>query len=118
MCDCSNYCQLLVGPRRRAPHRGSFVDARRWAFGRVAAPARLATARSWEIARSPDLCTWRVRAGPRGVDEELRLPGARHPSWECQSRRNSLDYAPEVVPLVVASSSQSRQDRWCIGIFP
>ena len=38
MCDCSNYCQLLVGPRRPAPHRGSFVDARRWAFGRVAAP--------------------------------------------------------------------------------
>ena len=23
MCDCSNYCQLLVGPRSRAPHRGS-----------------------------------------------------------------------------------------------
>ena len=39
MCDCSNYCQLLVGPRRPAPHRGSFVDARRWAFGRVAAPS-------------------------------------------------------------------------------
>ena len=80
MCDCSNYCQLLVGPRRRAPHRGSFVDARRWAFGRVAAPARLATARSSGIPTSPDLCNWRVRAGPRGVDEELRLPGARRPS--------------------------------------
>ena len=75
-----------------------------------------------EIARSPDLCNWRVRAGPRGVDEELRLPGARpgarRPSLECQSRQNSLDSAPEVVKLMDVPSSQSGQDRrWCIGNF-
>ena len=81
MCDCSNYCQLLVGPRHRAPHRGisswtlgvvSLVAARR--------PRILPRRHRREIARGPDLCNWRVWAGPRGVDEELRLPGARRPS--------------------------------------
>ena len=77
MCDCSNYCQLLVGPRLARRIAGQLADARRWALVVSRRPRGLRPPDRRETPTSPDLCNWRVRAGPRGVDEELRLPEVR-----------------------------------------
>ena len=95
MCDCSNYCQLLVGPRRRAPHHGSFVDARRWAFGRVAAPARLATARS------------------SGNREESRPVQLARPGWPALRRRGAP--APGSAPPLFGVPEPPKLPGLCAG---